>query len=63
MVQQTAPACAALSWPMVSALEPPTLASACAPPCIIPTPPTFGCALLGAYAGYSPLTHLPGSSP
>ena len=26
----------------------------CTPPCNIPTPPTFTCALLGAYAGYSP---------
>ena len=31
-----------------------TLASACAPPCIIPTPPTFTCALLGAQTSYSP---------
>ena len=26
----------------------------CTPPCNIPTPPTFTCALLGAYTGYSP---------
>ena len=37
-----------------------TLASPCTPPCSIPTSPTFTCALLGAYTGYS-LTFLPGS--
>ena len=58
MVQQNAPACAALSRPMVSALEP--RSSACA--CHLATSPHHPLSR-ARFSVLTPATHLPGSSP
>ena len=58
MVQQNAPACAALSWPMVSALKP--RSTACARR--LATSPHHPLSR-ARFSVLTPATHLPGSSP